>query len=416
MQNKKTYNFLIFTCVLIWVICLGSKNIYTAEYIEIGNLFGVDKPRASLAMTFNFITYSTLQIVLFFIMGKINIKWYMFISIFLSGITTVFVALATDLWQLWWILAINGILQAGVWGMCTAVLDKYLPVQMKAKANVLMNVGMPASGIISYGSASLFVSFKRFDSPFTFFGVLLSVSAVLFFIAVSKCAKLKKQQSVKQSSSKTVEIKPIQNLPFTLKTTKKKTLFVVISFVLSIVVHFIYYGVLNWLPSLLTENFDMKENIAQAISVIAPITVALGPIFAIRHCEMHPNFVFVGFMYLILACICSLLLIFLFKVNFILTLVLVCAFLIIVQGTISMVFSVISYKLSEYVNAGAHAGLMNAAGGISAGFAPTIIGAIIECNNGWQLSYLAIFIITLITTVFMAILLVMLNKSRKCKI
>ena len=81
-----------------------------------------------------------------------------------------------------------------------------------------------------------------------------------------------------------------------------------------------------------------------------------------------------------------------------------------------MVFSVISYKLGAYINAGAHAGLMNAAGGISAGFAPTIIGAIIECNNGWQLSYLTIFAITLLTSVFMAILLVMLNKSRKKKV
>ena len=416
MENKRSYNFLIFTCVLIWFVCIGSKNIYTAEYIEIGNLFGVDKPRASLAMTFNFITYSAVQIMLFFVMGKVNIKWYMFISIFLSGVVTIFVALATDLWQLCWILAINGILQAGVWGMCTAVLDKYLPVHMKAKANVLMNVSMPASGIISYGSASLFVSFKRFNSPFTFFGIVLSISAILFFIAVSKCAQLKKQQSIEQVALKTASVKPIENLPFTLKTNKKKSLFVIISFALSVVVHFIYYGVLNWLPSLLPENFAMKESIAQAISVIAPIAVALGPVFAIRHCEMHSNFVLVGFKYLALACICSLLLIFLFNVNIVLTLVLVCAFLIIVQGTISIVFSIISYKLGAYINAGAHAGLMNAAGGISAGFAPTIIGAIIECNNGWQLSYLTIFAITLLTTIFMALLLVLLNKSRTKKV
>ncbi len=412
MKNKKYYNFLIFACVLIWFICIGSKNIYTAEYIEIGNLFGVDKPRASLAMTFNFIFYSAVQILLFFIMGKINIKWYMFISIFLSGLVTVFVALATDLWQLWWILAINGILQAGVWGMCTAILDKYLPIYMKAKANMLMNVAMPASGIISYGSASLFVSFKRFDSPFTFFGILLSISAVLFFIAVSKCAKLKKQQVVNQNTSNTVDFMPIKNLPFTLKTKKKKTLFVVISFALSILVHFVYYGVLNWLPSLLTENFAMKESIAQAISAIAPIAVAIGPVLAIRHCETHPDFVFVGFIYLSLACILSLLLIFLFKTNVILTLVLVCVFLVIIQGTISMVFSVISYKLSQYVNAGAHAGLMNAAGGISAGLAPTILGAIID-SNGWQVSYITIFAIIFITTLFVFALLISLNKNRQ---
>ena len=77
-----------------------------------------------------------------------------------------------------------------------------------------------------------------------------------------------------------------------------------------------------------------------------------------------------------------------------------------------MVFSVISYKLSEYVNAGAHAGLMNAAGGISAGLAPTILGAIID-SNGWQVSYITIFAIIFITTIFVFALLISLNKSRQ---
>lgn len=411
MANKRSYNFLIFACFLVWFIMMGSKNIYTAEYIEIGNVFGVDKPQASLAMTFYFITYSALQILLFFIMGKINVKWYMIITVFLSGIATIFVALATNLWQLWWILAINGILQGGIWGMCTSVLDKYLPNKMKATANMVMNIGTALAGIISYGSASLFVSFKRFDSPFTFFGIILSISAILFFIAVSNCAKLKEENSSTQDLPQTATIKPSQNLPFTLKTSNKKILFVVLTFILSFFIHFVFYGTLNWIPSMLTENFNMDESIAILISVIAPIATVVGPVFSIRHCEKFPNFVVVGFVYLSLACLFSFLMIFLFSVNVVLSLIIVCIYLIIMQGTITIVFSVISYKLSEYINAGAHSGLMNAAGGISAGIAPPIVGAIIECNNGWQLSYITIFTVTLIVTISIVLLLSLLRKS-----
>ncbi len=415
MANKRSYNFLIFACFLVWFIMMGSKNIYTAEYIEIGNVFGVDKPQASLAMTFYFITYSALQILLFFIMGKINVKWYMLITVFLSGIATIFVALATNLWQLWWILAINGILQGGIWGMCTSVLDKYLPNKMKATANMVMNIGTALAGIISYGSASLFVSFKRFDSPFTFFGIILSISAILFFIAVSNCAKLKEENSSTQDLPQTATIKPSQNLPFTLKTSNKKMLFVVLTFILSLVIHFVFYGTLNWIPSMLTENFNMDESIAILISVIAPIATVVGPVFSIRHCEKFPNFVIVGLVYLSLACLFSFLMIFLFNVNVVLSLIIVCIYLIIMQGTITIVFSVISYKLSEYVNAGAHSGLMNAAGGISAGIAPPIVGAIIECNNGWQLSYITIFTVTLIVTISIVLLLSLLRKSANKK-
>ncbi len=415
MTNKKSYNFLIFACFLVWFIMMGSKNIYTAEYIEIGNLFGVDKPQASLAMTFYFITYSAVQVLLFFIMGKLNVKWYMLISVLLSGVVTVFVALATNLWQLWWILAINGILQAGIWGMCTSVLDKYLPTKMKATANMVMNIGTALAGIISYGSASLFVSFRRFDSPFTFFGIILSISAVLFFIAVSNCAKLKREIFNNQGAPQTATVKLSQNLPFTLKTSKKKALFVVVTFILSLVIHFVFYGALNWIPSMLTENFNMNASVAILISVIAPIATVIGPVFSIRHCEKFPNFIVVGFVYLSLACLFGFLMIFLFNLNVVLSLILVCLYLIIIQGAITIVFSVISYKLGEYINAGAHSGLMNAAGGISAGIAPPIVGAIIECNNGWQLSYVTLFAITLITTLSIVVLLVLLSKNVKKK-
>lgn len=411
MENKKCYNFLIFACVFVWTIMMGSKNIYTAEYIEISSIFNVDKPQASLAMTFYFITYGITQILLFFWMDKLNIKWYMLISIGLSGFVTVIIALATSLWQLWWILAINGILQASVWGMCTAVLNKYLPIKMQPTANMFMNIGIAFAGIISYSSASLFVSFKRLDSPFVFFGIILSISALLFFIAVHKCQKLQKK-SQDLSIEKSVQIRKVQSLPFTLKTSRKRTLFYIATFTLSIVIHFVFYGTLNWIPNLLQENFNMAENTAILISVLAPLATMLGPIIAIRHCEKNSNFIIVGLLYASVATIFALVLIFVYNLNAILTLSIIIIYLIIIQAIITIVFSIISYKLCDYINTGAHSGLMNAAGGFSAGFAPPIVGAIIELNNGWQLSYFTIFLITLIITLSIVSILFLLKRQK----
>ncbi|MBE7081476.1 MAG: MFS transporter [Clostridiales bacterium] len=409
MQNKRCYNFLIFACCLVWVIMMGSKNIYTAEYIEIGRLFGVSKPQASLAMTFYFITYGIMQIFLFFILDNLNIKWYMLISVALSGIVTIFIALAMNLWSLWWILAINGILQAGIWGMCTHVLNKYLPLSMKATANMIMNIGTAIAGIISYGSASLFISFKRFDSPFTFFGVILFISAIIFFIAVTKCEKLSSKTAI---SNDTATIKTLTHTPFTLKNKNTKILFFIITFLLSFLIHCVFYGTINWLPSLVQENFGVKEQPAVLISVLAPLATTIGPIIAIKNCEKHINFVAVGFIYLVFASILSLLFVFIFNLNIVLSLAVLIIYLIIIQGAVTIVFSVISYKLCDYINAGAHSGLMNAAGSFSAGIAPTITGAIIQ-YCGWQISYAFIFILTLFITIFIGILLLLLNKTKK---
>ncbi len=408
MRSKRCYNFLIFACTLVWIIMMGSKNIYTAEYIEIGRIFGVSKPQASLAMTFYFITYGFMQIFLFFFLDNLNIKWYMLISVGLSGVVTIIIALAINLWSLWWILAINGILQAGIWGMCTAVLNKYLPISMKATANMIMNIGTAVAGIISYGSASLFVSFKRIDSPFTFFGVILFVSAFIFFIAVKNCEKLKAQTENTITSS---SVKNLTPTPFMLKTSRSKTLFFIITFALSFLVHCVFYGTINWIPSLLQENFGIREDLAVLISVLAPLATTIGPIIAIKNCEKHVNFVAVGLIYLTIASIISLIFVFIFDLNIVLSLVTLIAYLIIIQGAVTIVFSVISYKLCDYIDAGAHSGLMNAAGSFSAGFAPTIIGAIIQ-YYGWQFSYIVIFILTFIITLIIGVVFILLNRKK----
>ena len=156
----------------------------------------------------------------------------------------------------------------------------------------------------------------------------------------------------------------------------------------------------------------MREDLAILISVLAPLATMVGPILSIRHCEKHVNFVAVGFVYFIVASVISLEYVFIFNSNVIVSLAVLIIYLIIIQGAVTIVFSVISYKLCDYINAGAHSGLMNAAGAFAAGFAPTVIGAIIE-YSGWQFSYIVVFILTLVITLVIGAILLILRKANK---
>ena len=406
MTNKKYYNFLIFACTFLWVMMMGSKNVYTAELVEIGNIFNVNKSQASLAMTYYFVTYSIAQIVLFFFMDNINLKWFMTISIFLSGIVTVFVAFMTSMWSMWWLLAFNGILQAGVWGICLAVLKKYLPLEMMPKANVILNIGTAIAGIISYGFSAVFVSLGKWNLPFIILGAILSLSAILFLISVNAVQKLQVQNTAEE---KTVSIEA--QTPFRLENKTKKTIFYVVSFIMSLLIHFVFYGIMNWMPNLLAENFHVENSVGILISILAPIATVVGPIIAIFHCERHKNFIVVGLIYMIIAMVLVFALIFTYSLNIILCVALSVVFLVIVQGVITMIFSVVSIKMGAYVNTGAHASLMNAAGGFSAGFAPTIVGAIID-SAGWQISYVILTIFCIAVVISLAIIQLLI-KSRK---
>lgn len=387
MRTKRLHNFLIFACAFLWIMMMGSKNVYTAELDVLQDIFNAPKADISMAMTWYFITYSSLQVVLFFFLDKINIKWYLFITIFLSGIVTVIVAFITNLWGMYWLLALNGLLQAAVWGMCIAVLTKYLPKEKMPFANTVMNIGTAIAGIISYGSASLFVGFDMWNVPFIFLGIILSISGVLFFLAVHLCQKLpisEKEITLNQTNTE------LDLLPLTNKL--RKSLFFIISFIISIFIHSVFYAGMNWMPSLLTEVHAQKSSVGILISVLAPLATILGSIFAIKHCEKYKNFIAVALIYMLITTIFSALLLFLFNSNMYIAIICLILFLVIAMGEITIVFSVLSLKMYKYVNSGAHSGLMNAAGGYAAGFAPTIAGAIIDTAS-WFTLYLVIFII-----------------------
>ena len=75
-------------------------------------------------------------------------------------------------------------------------------------------------------------------------------------------------------------------------------------------------------------------------------------------------------------------------------------------------FAVLPLKMSGGISSGGLGCLMNAAGGFAAGFAPMIVGSIIE-TSGWQISYVIVFIITIALFIALLATMFLLNKNKK---
>ena len=412
MTNKRYYNFLIFACAFLWIMMLGSKNVYTAELSVVMEVFKVSRAEASLAMNYYFVIYSITQIILFFIMKRINIKWYMLCCVLFSGIITVLVAFMTNMWHLSWLLALNGILQAGGWGMCIAVIKKYLPANMLPKANAIMNIGMAIGGIISYAFSAIFVSLGLWNLPFIILGVILAFSGVLFFIAVHLCQKHtseKNQISVKENESENQN--SFDDAIFKLTSPTRKFFFYILTFLLSFFVHYVYYGALNWMPNFLTGVFGLEQSVGILIATLAPIATIAGPIIAIYHCEKVKNYISVTTLYMGLGLLLCTLLIFIFEFNIIISCLVLILFLVFAQIVITIIFSVLSFKMSYFIDTGTHSCLMNAAGGFAAGFAPTLTGLVID-GAGWQISYAVLSAICLLVIATLVIVNLSMNKRK----
>ena len=76
-KKEKSTKFLIWAGFFVYLLMMGSKNVYTAEVAAIQLAFGKTKAETSLAMTYYFITYAVMQILLSFVMGKLNLKIYL---------------------------------------------------------------------------------------------------------------------------------------------------------------------------------------------------------------------------------------------------------------------------------------------------------------------------------------------------
>ena len=159
---------------------------------------------------------------------------------------------------------------------------------------------------------------------------------------------------------------------------------------------------MNWMPDMLAENHDLASHYGILISTLAPIATIVGAVVSIIHCEKHKNFITVALVYLAIGTLLSILMVFLFKTNVILAIVILVSYLVIFQGVITITFGVLPLKMGGGINAGGLGCLMNAAGGFAAGFAPMITGIVIE-KASWLVSYIVMFIITalLFITIFL---------------
>lgn len=410
-KSNKRFGFLIFACVLLWTVTTGSKNVFTAEIVELTGIFGVAKNQLSLAMTYYFITYGSLQILLYFIMPKINIKWYVLITLGLSGLVTVVIAFATKVSDFWWILSINGLLQAGLWGMCIGSLRKYLPDFLVPKALTCMSIGTALAGIVSYSSGAIAVAINFWNLPFIVLGTILSISAVVYFIAMQICAKHDDKETVTYEN---VPIKPVENDVLNLDNKLKRVLFLITTFSISIAIHFLFYGVQNWIPNLLTEIYGKSSSFGILVSVLAPLATTFGPIMAVRHTSKRKNYLNVTIVYSCITGVLSILIFLLFNKGLILALILLLVYLFLTHAYVTIVTSVLSFKVGNYINSGAYSSLMNAAGSFSAGFSPMLMALVID-GAGWNKYYLIICIISVAVTITTLSVVTFVNVKNKLK-
>ena len=400
-KYKEFYILLIISAYFLYLMSIAIKMIYSAQLVEIGPFFGVEKSDLSLGLTFYYVVYAVAQFVVSPFLKKINIKKFLAVTVFLSGISFGLIKFCSELWQIYIILSLNGIFQLGIYGGCMWAFSKYLPDYLSATVTNILSTGMALGTALAYGFSFLFVEFLTWKDTFLFFSVLTIISIIVFYIVLTKVEKNVPQVSTSVSNN----VKT--------KTTNKNNVFVLISLLCatSLLLCVSYYGLTNWFPSLLKEVFGVPSQYSILITLLVPLGVFFGPFLSSGMCKKFNNYFVVATIFSLIGLLLSIALVFLYDSSILIAIVVNILIMFFARGCINLVTSYIPLRIRGMFDTGSTCMLVNATACLSAAFTP-LITAVIADNYGWK--YLFVFICLASAVCFVATLLgVIWSKKKK---
>lgn len=388
----KAGNLLIFACFFLYSASMAVKGVFAAELKYIVGIWSLEYAKVSMANTFYFIAYGLVQVLIFIFSKKLDLKKVIFFTVPFAAVCAVLMGFSTNVMQMWLFFGLTGAFQASIFCGCNHVLTQNLPTKLLSKANRFMNIGYAVGTVIAYGVCGLCITYDLWQIPYFVLGGVFLISVIIFIIVVNNSTRYK---HINDIADKNAVVSVNENGEEFIKINSKKqtAIFYAIELPMSFLITALYYGVMNYITSMLVDVHGLSDQVSIYVSIIAPITIALGPMLTIYSCDKNRNFIRQAICYLLIALPFPLFLALFYKVNVVLTLVLSVIFVIIANGVKAIVLSVVAYKMRKQINVGAYTAISNAIASLSAGIVPTIIGSIID-KAGWAVSYYVIFGLT----------------------
>ncbi len=418
-QKRYKYgNLLIFACFFLYSSSMAAKGVFAAQTKFIVDLWGLEYATASMANTYYFVTYGLVQVGLFFVMNKISMRKYLLWTVPFAAVTTALIGLSTGIEQIWIYFGISGAFQAGIFAGCNLMLTRYLPIKLLTKANTIMTLGYAAGTIVAYITSALFIGLgdESWRIPYFIIGAIFMASLITFGVIVYVSRRFAKinnyldEKYVKAISSEKVNAMDDNDPLISIRSKRKTIVFYVVDLVMAFLITAVYYCVMNYITSLLVDVYNLSQDVSIYVSILAPITIAVGPMITIRACDHHKDFIRQAVLFSLILLPIPIIMAFAYNLNIFLALGLSLVFVIFANGVKAIVLSVMAFKMRKVMNAGAYSAISNAVASVSAGVTPTIIGAIID-NHGWQASYFVTFGIVAVTFVLMVIIDVIVRRD-----
>ncbi len=388
-------NSLIFLSWLLYTVSYLGKVNYSANITQIVEFYGISKAEAGSVPSFFFFAYGAGQVINGLLCKKYNIKWMIFISLFISAVINLLIAVTTEFYIIKWLWMVNGFVLSILWPTLVRLLTESLPQKALGKSSVIMGTTVATGTLIIYGLSSVFVMFNMFKLSFYTAAVTDTVVAFLWFFYYKKAVGMAVREKSGEAATEMRSENPRNN-----KDTGygKKSIYlsVVILCIYAIIVNLTKDGLTTWVPSILKEEFSISDSLSILLTLMLPIIAIFGNLGALKLSYKIPDYVtqcivvfsvLGGFIGVIIASI-SLKLI-------VLTLVGLVTVNFFASSLNSLITSIFPMFMRGKVNSGLFAGVLNGFCYIGSTISAYGLGFVADCF-GW----LSVFWILILCCVF----------------
>ena len=374
--NKK-YFILIFMCFFAYMISYIGRLGYNVNIQNFIDTYNITRLEAGYASSAFFFCYGAGQFLNGMFCDKMNSIKVVSFSLMISGILSFClffiynVVLVSTIWGL------NGLSLSTLWCNVIKLTSKIKNEKYKQKSVVWLSVSLPVGTLFAYGVSSLFTYINIWQVYFLISALILMVGGFLFFMITSKTDKIivEYEREIDVEIEKPAEIK---------KSLIKFLSFAIIPiFLLLASGTFVKDGVQTWMPTFLTDNYDMPTYFSILVTLILPVFGFFSAVVAKALMNKIKD-VFISTFLVLLAVIILLIIHIIFSsytpIIPIIVFALLNFFIHIQNANLTAIFPV---YYSDYVSSGMVAGIFNCFAYVGSTLSSALIGGFVD-GFGWN--------------------------------
>jgi len=256
---KKQTSLMILLLSAVYFISYLTRINYAAVLLEIVRSEGISKELASLALTGSAITYGVGQLISGYLGDKIKPYFIIAFGLFVASVTNLLIPLVPSAGYMTVVWCFNGLAQSMLWPPMIKIMAGIFDRETYIRACVRVSWASSVATIFIYLFAPAVIHFSTWKTVFYF---CAACGILMCFTWIFVMRKNEKTVSPPANTYKDVEKQPFS-----------PNIVLILFFLLIVIIlqGALRDGVTNWMPTYISETFNLGSEISILTSVALPL-------------------------------------------------------------------------------------------------------------------------------------------------